>query len=262
MNENINIEPTDDGVQDPIQDDDVSRVDYEPTHQAQEPVQPTSEPQTQPEPTITPTELEIEGVGKVKPEDIKEWKLGYMRQSDYTRKTQEVAKQKQETQDAVTLYNYLRDNPNIATQMQQGDYSGIQKNPTMANMLNPAKKEIEDVQYQLASLQLDNDINRLKSQYSDFDEVAILQEADKRGLTDLEFIYKAMQGDKLPSIREQITKEIRSALTKEIQQNGLATETLISTKDTKPITDSGLTEQEKMIANQMSVSYEEYAKYR
>ena len=89
-----------------------------------------------------------------------------------------------------------------------------------------------------------------------------MQEADKRGLTDLEFIYKAMQGDKLPSIREQITKEIRSALTKEIQQNGLATETLISTKDTKPITDSGLTEQEKMIANQMSVSYEEYAKYR
>jgi hypothetical protein len=79
---------------------------------------PASEPVTPPTPI---TEFDIDGIGKVKVDDIKEWKLGYMRQSDYTRKTQEIARQRNETKDALDVYNFLKSNPTIAQALADGD---------------------------------------------------------------------------------------------------------------------------------------------
>lgn len=44
---------------------------------------------------------------KVPLETLKEWKNGYLRQSDYTQKTQTLAEQRKEHEQAVTAYNEL-----------------------------------------------------------------------------------------------------------------------------------------------------------
>jgi hypothetical protein len=69
------------------------------------PAQP-SKPATPP--VIDDPEVELEGGNKVKMSDLKK---GYMMQSDYTTKTQQLAEQKKEVEELANLANYLKANP-------------------------------------------------------------------------------------------------------------------------------------------------------
>ena len=83
----------------------VGNDDVEESQQPIEPVEPTD---IQAEPEEKDNSVEIEGIGKISVDEIKEWKQGYLRQSDYTRKTQSLASQRQEYEDAVNLYKIGR----------------------------------------------------------------------------------------------------------------------------------------------------------
>lgn len=207
----------------------------------------------------SPMEFEIDGIGKVKADEIKEWKLGHMRQSDYTKKTQEIAKSKNENKEALELYNYLKNNPQIATALSQGDMSVVQNNQAFAK-LNPYTTQVEELNYKLATIELDSTLKDMKSKYNDFNEVEVLQEADRLGITDLEFVYNALNGKKLPSLKEQMMKEIKASLTDEIRKNGLATQTIMNSNDTVAKTEFGLSVDEKTMADKMGLTYEQYSK--
>jgi hypothetical protein len=204
------------------------------------------------------TEIELDGIGKVKLDDIKEWKQGYMRQSDYTRKTQELALSKKEQAEAIEVYNYLKNNPDIAQALSQGDFSKASGTPVAKALPSHSSlPELQDLQMKMAGIELDNAITSLKSRYKDFDEVEVLTEADRLGVTDLEFVYLGLQGKKLPEIKKQIQAE----LTKQIKQNGIATETLISDTDkATPKPSTALTPSELAIAEKMGLTPEAYAR--
>jgi hypothetical protein len=214
---------------------------------------------TQPDNTVS--EIEVDGLGKVKVDDLKEWRLGYMRQQDYTRKTQEIAKQRNEAKQALDLFNYLRNNPQVAQAMANGDFSAVQGNPAF-NGMNPIASQIADVNMKVATMELDNTITQLKSKYSDFDEVAVLTVADRRGLTDLEFVYKAIRGERAnpQELENKLRKQIESEITEKIRKNGLGTETIIAGNDTAAQTNYGLTPEEIKIALKMGMTPERYAK--
>lgn len=214
---------------------------------------------TQPINNTVSNEIEIDGFGKVKIDDLKEWKSGYMRQSDYTRKTQEIAKLRQENQQAMEVYNYLKNNPQVAQALNNGDTSVLQNNP-MFNSLNPVNSQINDLNMKLAGFELDNMINSLKGRYSDFNEVEVLQEADRLGVTDLEFVYNALQGKKLPTLKQELTKEIEKSITNKIRKNGLDTQSIINSNDTNVVQGTGLSDIEVAIAGKMGLSPEAYAK--
>lgn len=210
------------------------------------------------QPNNTALEFEIEGVGKVKSDEIREWKLGYMRQSDYTRKTQELAKQRTESKEALELYNFFKNNPQMAQAVRDGDTTALKQTP-IATVLNK-DNHYEDVTMRLASIELDNQINTLKTKYPDFNEVEVLNEADRLGIADLEFIYNGLQGKRLPNLVSEITKRIESQLTEKIRQNGIATQTIISTNDVITDANHGLSDVELTIATKMGLTPEQYAK--
>ena len=66
-----------------------------------------------PAPPATPEDPEFDlGEGKkAKLSQIKEWEKGTMLQSDYTKKTTELAEQRKEVQDLMNLAEYLKSNP-------------------------------------------------------------------------------------------------------------------------------------------------------
>lgn len=203
-------------------------------------------------------EFDIDGIGKVKADDIKEWKLGYMRQSDYTRKTQEIARQRNETKDALDVYNYLRQNPAAAQALADGNLNALDGTPVAG--LVSKNPQFEDVNYRLASIELDAKLTTLKSKYPDFNEVEVLTEAEKLGVADLEFVYNGLRGRQVDGLKASLTKQIENELTEKIRKNGIDTQTLIAPNDATATTNHGLTPEQIAIATKMKLTPEQYAK--
>lgn len=217
-------------------------------------------------PTPPITEIEIEGIGKVKIDDVKQWQQGNMRLQDYTRKTQEIAQQRKEAQEALELRDYLKNNPAVATALQNGTPlpEGVDYRNTPLGSLDPASKRVEALESDIATWKLDTELERLQGKYKDFDVVKVLQIADEKGITDLEFIYNSIKGQStdVASLKEQLMKEIRQSLTEEIRKDGLSTQTIINAGDTTPIANHGLNADEMHVAERMGLTYEQYAKYK
>lgn len=229
----------------------------------------SQEPQVTPNPapvqegdvvqTPTPiTEYEIDGLGKVKIDDIKEWKQGYLRQSDYTKKTQSIAAQKKEIQDAMDLYNYFKQNPQIARQVANGQ--PVNTVGTPFEKINPITGELDEVKRELSTIKLDTEISRLKGKYTDFNEVEVLEKADELGINDLEFVYKALKGDKVENLADTIRKQVEAELLQKIQANNTATQTIITPTDQTATSDFGLTKEEIAICEKAGWNKEAYAK--
>lgn len=242
----------------------VGNDDVEESQQPIESVEPTD---IQTEPEEKDNSVEIEGIGKISVDEIKEWKQGYLRQSDYTKKTQSLASQRQEYEDAVNLYNYLKANPELASRLQDDSYDGNQQYQQMTEKLNPFYQRLETLEQQLINQELDKEINDLKTKYPDFNEVEILNEANKRGVTDLEFVYKAMSSKNTDDVRKQIEDEVRQQILKELQDNNTSTQTIISNGDKPPVKNYNLSPQETSVAKNyieqgVFENIEEYVKWR
>ena len=68
----------------------------------------------------TPQYIELDGE-QLTLEQIREFKQGYLRQSDYTKKTQILAQERERLKEAVELYDYLQSNPEIAQRLVEED---------------------------------------------------------------------------------------------------------------------------------------------
>lgn len=221
----------------------------------------TQDVNASPSETIS-NEIEIGGE-KYTLDEIQEFKQGYLRQSDYTRKTQELAKQRNEIADAVELYDYLRDNPHLLYNLQENSVDQNVQN--VAQRLTPEMQKIQELELKMAQQELEHEINTLKTKYSDFDEVKVLQEAEKRGVTDLDFVYKALREDDdmdVEKIKQEAVAEAKKQILAELQKNKDETKTLIDKKDTKPdLQVTQLTPTQKRVASNMGLSEEDYVKW-
>jgi DNA-binding transcriptional MerR regulator len=237
----------------------------------EQPVTPTEPVKTEPEPTPTPStppisEIEIEGLGKVKIDDIKEWQKGNMRQSDYTKKTQEIARQREELQDAIEVFNYLKANPGLVAKLKEIDQSGL--NTKIVDKASPDNELLRTVYMNQEAMKLDAEVNRLKGVYGEVDEVTLFNRARELGMNvdNIEVLYKSMAFDnnKPQAIdTNALMAQMKEQLMAELQQNRTVTQTIIS-QPSAPITTTPveLTPEEKKVADGMRVSYEDYAKWK
>ena len=208
-------------------------------------------------PSTTPTEFEIDGIGKVTAKDIQEWRQGSLRQSDYTKKTQEVARQKEELKEAVEVYNYLKQNPQLVEHLKQAD--GVKAD--VIDMANPNTAMIKDLAYKQKAMETDLKLAELKSKYGNIDEIAILQKATELRTEDLEFVHKALRFDST-SGNDAVAKA-KAELQAELEQNRKMTGTTISTRQGQSVQQNtvSLSDDEKRVASGMGMSEAEYAKW-
>jgi hypothetical protein len=190
--------------------------------------------------------------------DIEELKKGYLRQSDYTKKTQEVANQRREATQALELFNKFKTNPELADRLQEIDGSDF------FDRYNTTELELQEAQSKVQEYELRLELQQLTSKYSDFDEIEVLNEANKRGLTDLEFVYKALKGDKgyqpldANSLREQVKAELLAEL-----QGNTDTTTILKAQGTsapKPVQKIQLSKNELKMASIFGMTPDEYVR--
>lgn len=157
--------------------------------------------------------IKVDGEELVVP--LSEAVAGYQRQSDYTRKTQTLAQQKQELQWATAIKGALESNPQAAIELlanqfgvrfgtatpQQADdpFAGLFKEETN---VDPKYREIEArlsaFEEERAQQHLQQTITLLSNKYGEeFDPHEVVAAALASGSTDLEATFKQIKFDKV-----------------------------------------------------------------
>lgn len=132
---------------------------------------------------------------------LKEAMDSYMRQADYTRKTQELATERQRLAQAEAIYAALEADPTSTIQSLQEalgvDLQGMA--PQDDVYVDPTEQRIAVLEQQIAAQQeaarqadIDREIDTLHASYGDFDDTALLAHAVKFGIPNLEAAYAHM----------------------------------------------------------------------
>ena len=213
-------------------------------------------------PEVTPTatlpdKITIDGIGEVSVEELKN---GYLRQSDYTRKTQEVSRKTKEVEEAVVLFEHLKQNPQLAQQL-------LQTKELPAN-LDPTQTKVSELEEKLYDMMLEKEIDTLSSKYSDFEVKDVLEIAQKKGITNLEDAYLLSKSYKsthqttdIEKFKEQMKKEVMA----ELEQERKSTQSIISSRGDSPIVQTNapkLSDAEHKVAKMMKLSDDDYIKWR
>ena len=231
----------------------------EPTETAPQEQAP-SEPTPEPEPKL-PESIEIDGQEVT----LEELKNGYMRMSDYTRKTQEAKRLREQAEEALKILEQIQQNPQVAQQLQAYN----------VNVPDPVQQHIKQLEDSYYDLLIQTQLRELKDQHGEFNEVEVLNIARDEGINNLETAYHvwaSRQGGgksnevaevNIDEIKEQLRQELLEEIKRE-QQAQVDTSTVIDSRPPmKDIqTTPQLTPAEMKVAKAMGISPEEYVVWR
>lgn len=218
--------------------------------------------------TTTPTETtpEVPSKYNIDGEEydldtIREWRKSGLRQSDYTKKTQEIAKQRKEAQEALEVYNYLMANQDLVKLMAEHD-SGNPTATAVKDKLDPVQKQISELQTQLRVKDIDAELSAITSKDSDVTDVELLTIATQNNC-DIKTAYNLWRGSNVDKIIAKREKELTERLKAEIQKNQEETRTLITPTDNKVETENyGLSDIELTMCDRLGMTPKEYATYK
>ena len=159
--------------------------------------------------------VQVDGQEVVIP--LKEAIAGYQRQSDYTRKTQELSEQRKQVQFAATLADALEKDPTTTLQMLQKHYS-VNTEPQQVEdeYLDPSEKQIRSLEQRLVAFEqkqaydeLQRKVESLSGKYGDdFNAEEVVAKALVQGTTDLEAVFKQITFDRVYSIATETSKKL------------------------------------------------------
>ena len=145
---------------------------------------------------------------------LAELRNGYMRQSDYTRKTQQIAADRELIQWAQELQEAFRVDPAGSLRYLQEQF-GLQADNQYADLdpefepivnelkqtrreLAELRKQQEQVAWERVNADVQSELNQMKSRYQDFDPLQVLPIAIDNKLT-MEMAYKVWKADRVQS---------------------------------------------------------------
>lgn len=203
-----------------------------------------------------PEKVNIDGVGEVSFEELKN---GYLRQSDYTKKTQELSQKDKELQKAKKLYDQLQKDPKTAQEVAKS-----------LPQVDPKNNKVNQLEEKVYDMMLQQEINNLQNKYDDFEVKEVLEMAQEKKMTNLEdayFLVKSRKGEDKGVSKDELKKEILEEMKNEgvTQKSEENTQTIISSNDSAPVTQDNspkLSSAEQRVARNMNLSDEEYVKWR
>ena len=212
---------------------------------------------------IEPSKVHIDGLGEFTVDEIKEFRNGYLRQSDYTKKTQELARQREEAQDALEVFNYLRNNPQMVNALMEMNNGGNPQHVEKVQKVTPEATMMRQILHTQKAMEVEMKLNDLKSRYGDVDEVSLLRKANELKTDDLEFVFKALQYDSAIEKQKALEQQATQNLKAEIDANKKAVSTIVGTNQGNVVKQTPtLTADEKRIAALMGISEGEYLKWK
>ena len=151
---------------------------------------------------------------------------GYQRQADYTRKTQELASQREQFQFATALQSALETDPEATIQLLQRHYGGAVQQamePEVPEFADPLEQQVWEINQKVqqiedfkAQQEIEREVSRLQTKYPDFNPQEIIVTALRSGNNDLEAVYKQVAYDKIVA-KMQTQQEAQQVLSNQEQ---------------------------------------------
>jgi hypothetical protein len=205
--------------------------------------------------TTAPTTVKVEGIGDV---PIEELTKGYLRQSDYTRKTQELARARQQSAVAQSVYESISSNPEIVQDLAT---KGVA-------IPDAAQVQILDLSNRYNDLLLEREIEQLTTKYTDFNAQEVLKFAYDNKYENLDDAYQLLKSRSATPGQAidmaALTEQIRQQVVKDLQLN-VDTNTIIqSGGESQQLSGvlPSLTPQELKVAKSLRMEPEVYIKWR
>lgn len=154
---------------------------------------------------------------------------GYQRQTDYTRKTQEVARQAETLRRAAAIQEALERDPEEALRVLSEAYGvNFTQDAGDEDLMDPMERKQRELERQINSLQhtarqaqIDRTLNDLKTQYGDFDEEALFAHSLKTGIQDLRAAYRDMTYDERVQSTSQVAKQTAKRDAQVVHEGGI-----------------------------------------
>jgi hypothetical protein len=144
---------------------------------------------------------------------LEDLQSGYLRQADYTRKTQDLAAQRQRLAQAEAIAAALERDPQGTLQALQEAYGTTQLGTQAAaeeEPLDPWEQKVVELERTVNAqrmaaqqAQIESELAQLKQTYGDFDDVELFSFAVNNGISDLSQAYKAWQFEPAVSAAQQ-----------------------------------------------------------
>lgn len=196
-------------------------------------------------------------------ETIKEWKQGHLRQSDYTRKTQELAQmkkefesRKKEVEDAIEVYKFLQANPKLTEELYEKSLELGEQVPKIKTE-QATDPRIEKALYEFELQKIESQLKDIKKDNPNVNDVELLNLANDKGV-DLETAYILWKGQNVDALLKKNEEELINKL----KNNTSITSTLINSIDNKAAKGLGLSNSEVVAAKELGMTIEEYAKWK
>jgi hypothetical protein len=151
---------------------------------------------------------------------LEELQNGYQRQADYTRKTQEVAAEKERLQQAEAIVSALEYDPHGTLQTLARSYNVDYGTPQQSQN-NDDYEEVDPVQIKISELenkiakqeqaqrvqQVEREVKTLQEKYGEFDRQELLNHALKNGIPNLEAAYTHLRFNEVKSTADKLSQE-------------------------------------------------------
>ena len=143
-------------------------------------------------------------------DEVKKWRTGNMLQADYTRKTQELAKERENVKNLLEVQKHLEEYPDKWERISAILDEAAEKEVAATGDISPElSKKIQAVDDKL----LDIELKSLKVQYPDFNEKRVLKYAALNDLDNLETAYQELKKED-DAIRATVRQEVLESIKK------------------------------------------------
>jgi len=182
------------------------------------------EPTTTADNLETSTEVQQEPAYTVKIDgeeqqvSLEELQNGYQRQADYTRKTQEIAVERERLQQAEAIVSALENDPSGTLQTLARSFNVDTFDQPQTNEdgyeLDATEKKLVELESKLAKQeqaqrvqQVEREVDTLQEKYGEFNRKELLNHALKHGIPNLEAAYTHMRFNEVKTTADKLTQE-------------------------------------------------------
>ena len=150
---------------------------------------------------------------------LEELQQGYQRQADYTRKTQEIAAERDRLQQAEAIVSALEHDPEgtlqtLAHSFNVAPITGQQVSDDEYAEVDPTQQKLAELEHKIARQEqmervqrVEREVSTLQEKYGEFNREELLNHALKNGIPNLEAAYTHMRFNDVKSTAVKLSQE-------------------------------------------------------